>query len=216
MARLLALLLGCGLALPLATSAAAQQASDGIFAGAADVGAALSGSTVYDPATGSYRVTGGGDDMWGAADAFRFTWMRFSGDGVLTADIQFPPGTKPPNEKAVLLFRQSLAPPSAYADVAIHADGHITLQYRASDGGVTADTTATQHGSTTLSIERKGNHFTAYASTPEGKMVEFASTDVALQDPVYVGLGVCAHDAKGLATVTFSNVRVLHLVGHSH
>src|ERR1017187_8168261 len=33
-------------------------------------------------------------------------------------------------------------------DVAIHADGHITLQYRATAEGKTADETAAEHGST--------------------------------------------------------------------
>jgi regulation of enolase protein 1 (concanavalin A-like superfamily) len=108
----------------------------------------------------------------------------------------------------VLIFRQSLEPGAPYADVAIHADGHITLQYRQAPGGATADITAPQHGSVRLRIERKGDQFRAYAQTPDGKMVEFASTTVKLDDPVYVGLGVCAHNAEGLSTSTFSNVKI--------
>ena len=61
--------------------------------------------------------------MWGGADAFRFAWTRVSGDASLTATVVFPPGNHPPNEKAVLIFRQSLDPGSPYADIAIHADG---------------------------------------------------------------------------------------------
>jgi hypothetical protein len=36
----------------------------------------------------------------------------------------------------------------------------------------------------------------------------FSDTTIALEDPVYVGIGVCAHDAEGLTTVGFSNVSI--------
>jgi hypothetical protein len=180
----------------------------GVFAGSSDVGKTRAGETVYDPAGNAYRVTGGGADMWGAADAFHFSWVQLSGDAALTADVHFPSGTLAPLEKAVLIVRQSLDPASAYADVAIHADGHITLQYRASAGGPTADVTSTEHGSTRLRIERIGNKFTAYTGSADGKMTAFSTQTIAMDDPVYVGIGVCAHDAGGLATVTFSNVGI--------
>ena len=145
--------------------------------------------------------------MWGAADDFHFSWVRVSGDATLTADIQFPWGSKAPLEKAVLIFRQSLDPASAYADNAIHADGHITLQYRATAGGKTADVTAAEHGSTRLRIERSGNRFTAYTGSADGKLTAFSDITIAMEDPVYVGIGVSAHDAERLTTVSFSNVR---------
>ncbi|MGB7760202.1 MAG: hypothetical protein WBL61_10250 [Bryobacteraceae bacterium] len=198
------------LAVTLAASGtiAAQQSSGalGIFAGSDDVGVAQRGSTVYDPASGSYRVTGGGADMWGSADAFHFSWVRLSGDATLTADVHLPSGGVPPLEKAVLIFRQSLDPASPYADVAIHRDGHITLQYRAVSGGKTEDVTSAEHGSTRLRIERKGNRFTAFTTSADGKLTSFSTMTVLLDDPVYVGIGVCSHNADGLTTMTFSNV----------
>jgi TolB protein len=188
--------------------------SRGIFPGSTDIGAAQKGSSEFDPATATYRIAGGGADMWGAADAFHLDWQALVGDAALTAAVRFPPGTHPPNEKAVLIFRQSLDPGSMYADVAIHADGHITLQYRAVPNGPTDDILAPQHGSpdqpTPLRIVRKGDVFEAWAPGPDGRLVKFASAVIALHDPMYVGLGVCAHDAKGLATVTFSQVRIDH------
>ena len=189
----------------------AQQRPSGahsVFEGTSDVGKTKAGSTVYEPAGNLYRVTGGGADMWGAADDFHFSWVRVSGDATLTADIQFPWGSKAPLEKAVLIFRQSLDPASAYADNAIHADGHITLQYRATAGGKTADVTAADHGSTRLRIERSGNRFTAYTGSADGKLTAFSDITIAMEDPVYVGIGVCAHDAERLTTVSFSNVSI--------
>jgi TolB protein len=180
----------------------------GIFEGSSDVGKTRAGSTVYDPAGSVYRVAGGGADMWGAADAFHFSWVRLSGDAALTADVHFPAGTGSPLEKAVLIFRQSLDPGAPYADIAIHADGHITLQYRSAAGGKTEDVTAAEHGSTRLRIERAGNRFTASTGSAGGKLTAFSTSTIALDDPVYVGIGVCAHDAEGLTTVSFSNVSI--------
>jgi len=181
----------------------------GLFEGSTDVGSTHKGSTVYDPGRGEYRVTGGGADMWGAADAFHLSWVRLSGDVTLTADVRFPPdGGAIPLKKAVLIVRQSLDPGSAYADVAIHGDGHITLQYRATQGNETADTTSTEHGSTRLRIARKGNQFTLYAGPADGKLSASAPVTIILHDPVYVGIGMCAHQADGVESAVFSNVKI--------
>ena len=200
------------LPLLIAVLTSAQHNPDGahgLFEGSTDVGNTLKGSTVYDPASREYRVTGGGADMWGAADAFHLSWVRLSGDVTLTADVRFPAdGGAIPLKKAVLIVRQSLDPASPYADVAIHGDGHITLQYRATQGGETADTTSTEHGSTRLRIERKGDRFTMYAGPSNGKLVASAPVTIILHDPVYVGIGMCAHKADAVETAVFSNVKI--------
>jgi TolB protein len=188
----------------------AQQTIDrshGIFQDSNDIGVTAKGATVFDPLSGSYRITGSGADMWGSADAFRLSWVKVSGDATLTADVHFSAGAVP-LAKAVLIFRQSLDPASAYADVAIHGDGHITLQFRETSGAKTADTTSTEHGSVRLRIERKKDVFTAYAESSDGKMIAVGSTTIVLKDPVYVGLGVCSHSETGVSTVTFSNVKL--------
>ena len=181
----------------------------GIFENSSDIGATQKGATIYDAATDEYRVTGGGADMWGTADDFHMSWVRLSGDVTLTADVRFPSdGGAIPLKKAVLIVRQSLDPNSAYADVAIHGDGHITLQYRVTKGGETADVTSPEHGSTRLRIERKGDRFTMYTGPDDGKLTSSGSTKIVLHDPVYVGIGMCAHKADALETAIFSNVKI--------
>jgi TolB protein len=191
----------------LAATAAAQS-PQGLFTGSTDIGKTKPGASVYDRTAKSYRVTGGGADMWFAADDFHLAWVKLSGDVTITADVAFTPQPPQPLAKAVLIVRQSLDPASAYADVAIHADGHITLQWREKSGDPTKDLTATEHKSTTLRLERKGGVFTAYAQKPDGAFDAFATYTVPMTGEVYAGLGVCAHDADGLATATFSNVKI--------
>ena len=47
-----------------------------------------------------------------------------------------------------------------------------------------------------------------YAGKPGEELTASAPVTVTLQDPVYVGLGVCSHDANVLETAIFSNVRM--------
>ena len=197
--------------LGVSASIAASQSVDsklGIFTGSTDVGKTLPGSTVFDRVSGSYRVTGGGADMWGSEDAFHFTWVKLSGDATLTADVQFPSDVTVPLEKGVLIFRQSLDPASAYADIAVHGDGHATIQWRTVSGGKTDDTGAPLHGPARLRIERKGNLFTTSVAPAGGALTAFSSTTIVMDGPVYVGIGFCSHNAAGLASVTFSNVTI--------
>jgi len=191
---------------------AQQQASEatGIFQGSTDIGTTHKGSTVYNPTNDEYRLTGSGADLWGAADQFHFAWVRLTGDVTLTADVRFPNPSKEPLRKAVLMVRQSLAPGSPYADIAIHGDGHITLQYRKEADGITADTTSSQHGSTRLRIERKGKQYTVYAGEPGEELVAMAPITVNLNDPVYVGIGICPHNADGFEQAIFSHVKIEH------
>jgi hypothetical protein len=195
--------------------AASQTANDklGVFTDSTDIGKTLPGSTVFDQATGSYRVTGGGADMWGSEDAFHFSWVKLSGDATLTADLQFPADVPAALEKGVLIFRQSLDPGSAYADIAVHGDGHATIQWRTAAGAKTEDAGAPIHGPVHLRIERKGNLFTASVGPAGGKLTPFSSTTVVMDGPVFVGIGFCSHNAARLASVTFSNVTIEQ---HSH
>jgi TolB protein len=201
------LLIATTLVLPLfALTQGSVKAALGIFTGSTDIGSTREGSAVYSPASGEYQVTGGGADIWGTADDFHFTWVQVSGDVNLTADVRFPGSSPERLRKAVLMIRQGLDPGSAYADVAIHGDGHINLQFRTVAGGKTDDTLSTQHGSTRLRIERKGNQFTASAGEPSGILVPVSPVTVVMRDPVYLGMGVCAH-ANAVEQAIFSNVK---------
>jgi len=198
-------------ALPVSGLVAASQSISGklgILTDSTDVGKTLPGSTVFDAASGSYHVIGGGADMWGSEDAFHFSWVKLSGDATLTADVQFPADVPVPLEKGVLIFRQSLDPGSAYADIAVHGDGHATIQWRAVAGGKTDDVLAPLHGPMRMRIERKGNLFTTSVGIIGGKLTPFSSATVVMDGPVYVGIGFCSHKADGLASVTFSNVAI--------
>ena len=181
----------------------------GLFSGASDIGQTQPGSNQFDPATGNYTVKGGGFDVWSTHDDFHLTWVRFNGDGSLTADIQVAQPAVHAKAKGILMFRQTLAPGSAYADVALHGDGHIDLQWRAAENGETRDTDVPAHGATRVRLVRQGDLFTAFAIDADGHQSPSGpSITVPMHGPVYVGLGVCSHSSTALQTVTFSNVKL--------
>jgi TolB protein len=195
----------------MVTSQPTQPGHYGLFSGQSDIGIGYPGDVTYNPYTGVFQVTGGGADIWGTADAFHLAWVKFQVDAALSADIEFPAQVPSPLAKAVLIFRQSLDPASAYADVAIHADGHITLQYREKAAGPTADATSPLHNSKRLRIERRGDVFTALAQADDGKMIPFSTYTVPMSGPVYIGIGSCPHDVKSTINIRFSNVTIERL-----
>jgi TolB protein len=161
---------------------------------------------------GEVRVTGGGANIWGAADAFHYVWKQVTGDVVIMADVRFEGEGAVAHRKAVLMIRQSLDPGSAYADAALHGDGLTSLQFRPSPGGATQEVRQSAKSDLSapvrLRIERRGDTFTMQAGKPGEPLMSTGPATVALKDPVYIGLAVCSHDANVLETAIFSNVTV--------
>jgi TolB protein len=164
------------------------------------------GSMLFDPGNGEYRVTGSGENMWGAKDAFHLTWRRLSGDLILTAEVSFPEREGDPHRKAGWMVRSGLEADAPYADSVVHADGLISLQYRLVRGGPTLEVRSPVRAPAAIRLERTGDLFSLSVAR-EGKAFQpVGSVTVALPDSVYAGLAVCAHDATALATAVFSRV----------
>ena len=181
----------------------------GIFESRGDLGVTpKTGAIEYSAAAGEYRVTGGGANIWGTEDALYFAWRRISGDVTLTADVRFLGAGAVAHRKAVLMVRQDLTPGSAYADIALHGDGLTSLQFRPAAGAETQEIKSSITAPTRIRLERRGNRFTVYAGKPGEELSPSGPQTVELKDPVYVGIGVCSHDANVLETAVFSNVQI--------
>jgi TolB protein len=170
----------------------------GAFESHGDIGTVLHGGSVdYDVAKGSYAISGSGENMWFANDAFQFAWKRLSGDITLTADISFLGKGVDEHRKAVLMVRQSLDEDSAYADVALHGSGLTSLQYRDGVGAAPKR----------LRIVKRGAYFSMWLAQGNGEFqLASGSTRIELKEPFYVGIGVCSHDKDVVEKAVFSNV----------
>ena len=193
----------------LATSQSAWAQPFGVLESHQDIGEnPQRGSAEFDAATATYTLRGGGYDMWYDVDAFRFAWKKMSGDVAIQADIDFLPDGAHPRRKAVLMVRQSLDAGSAYVDAALHADGMVAIQRRATRLGETEQVIATPTFLTRVRLERRGDRFTMFVGQPGAELAEADSFEVSLEGDVYVGLGMCSHDAAVVETAKFSNVTI--------
>src|SRR4051794_19199754 len=210
--RAAAMLASCG-GLALIDAPAPGQAapaSSAIFADPGDIGAVgHRGGVEFDPSAKTYTVSGSGENMWFARDAFHFAWKKASGDLSFTADVAFLGSGKDPHRKACLMVRQSLDADSAYVDVALHGDGLTSLQFREAKGANTHEVQANITGPKRLRLEKRGR-YTRMWLAPEGKELAFsgAAVRIELEGPFYVGLGVCSHNKDVTEKAVFSNVEV--------
>jgi TolB protein len=197
----------------------AQSGSEliGEFEGQIDVGQVLHpGSATFDPAGRTYTLTGSGENMWFATDEFHFVWKKMTAEDVsLTANISVLDNAGSNHRKGVLMIRQSLDTDSAYVDVARHADGLTSLQYRDQKGGTTREVESSIDAPARVRIEKHGDRFYMWLAR-EGNEMEFAggSARVQIHTPFYVGIGVTAHDKNAVTKVAFENVGLQTSVEH--
>ena len=198
-------LVACALAL-CANPVAAQTV--GIFDSHADIGdTATPGSFTHN--AGRYRMTASGANIWGEKDAFHYAWVQRSGDLHIAADIAWEGKGKDPHRKAGLMIRQNRTPGSPYADVMVHGDGMVSLQYRADQDGPTRQIVSAVWHPRRVRLEREGNFVYFSVAGADGKLVHAGgSYRIAFQAPVLVGLAVSAHDDSVTETATFSNVEM--------
>jgi TolB protein len=196
----------------VAGSKLSAPASVGIFENHDDVGTVLHpGSIQFDDTNRTYTVSGSGNNMWAREDEFQFAWKKMSGDVSLAADISILGRGGNPHKKAVLIVRQSLDSDSVYADIALHANGLTALQYRDEKGAVTNDIelNLSEPAPRRLRLDKHGDVFhMSVAKTGENLHFSGAGMHVPINDPFYVGIGMCSHDKDVVETAVFSNVEL--------
>ncbi len=181
----------------------------GMFEGHNDVGTVLhAGSVEYDAANKTYTISGSGENMWFAADAFQFVWKKMSGDVSLTADISFLTKTGNEHKKAALMLRQTLDTDSVYADIAVHASGLTSLQFRDEKGAITREIQSNLSAPKRLRIVKRGDYVYMALGNDADLKPAGGWIRIPLKGDFYVGLGVCSHDKDVVEQAVFSNVQL--------
>jgi regulation of enolase protein 1 (concanavalin A-like superfamily) len=174
----------------------------------ADIGSpGLAGSASY--ASGVWTVTGGGSDIWNAADQFNFASTNFTGDGTMIVQVTSLQNSDPSSgwSKAGLMFRNDSTAGSADVFLVVTAGQGVSLQWRstaggqcsfATDGGVTAPVW--------LKLVRSGANFTGSYSSDGNNWVQVGTSQVTLNSTVMAGLDVTAHNNSALNTAMFTSL----------
>ena len=179
----------------------------GIFEGRGDVGAVLhAGSASFDAGAGTYTISGSGENVWGTSDGLHFVWTKLEGDVALEAEVALGPGRNA-HRKAMLMIRQGLEADAPYVDAAVHGDGLTSIQFRVAKGGPTQEVQSNVAGPALVRIEKQGDYARLYVAEA-GAPLRFSggAARITFEGPIYVGLGVCAHDKDEVVKATFANV----------
>ena len=176
---------------------------------ATDVGGALPGGQRRDGARGM-TIYGGGRDIWGAADEFRFVSRSVSGEFVLTATIDSL-GDTHTYAKAGLMARADLSPDAAHVLLHVIPSGQVVLGRRDRAGA----------GMTELRVDSDVFPVHLRLASTEGQIRAAYSTDATTWTPIgqafpaqalgevhELGLAVLSHDAGALTEARFSEVRL--------
>jgi TolB protein len=182
----------------------------GIFEGSNDIGKVkYAGSVQFDPSDSTYTLSGGGTNMWFDSDELHYLWKKASGDISITADITWVGEGGNPHRKAGLIIRQGLDTSAVYADAVVHGDGLTSLQYREIPGGITREVQSNVSAPGRIRIEKVGKYISMSVAGKGKDLVASGGTfKLELEEPFYIGLGVCAHDNDTIETAIFSHVSI--------
>ena len=165
----------------------------------------------YDEATGTYEVTGAGNDIWSTADAFTYAHKTLTGDASMVARVTSSGSGSNQWAKGGVMIRQSLAPGSQHAFMPITAGGGngASFQRRVEADGESSnsdsgDVVAPPYW---VKLDRVGNTFSGSISADGETWTQLGDPiEVVMEDPVLIGLTVTSHEAAQLRTFSFDNV----------
>ncbi len=177
----------------------AREIPDESIAGweATDVGGATPGG-LRAGADGRWSIWGGGRDVFGTRDDFRFVSQQASGaDGLWTrldamdATDQFA--------KAGVMWRESLDPDAAHLLLHALPDGRVVFAHRDQAGGSTAEETLAVSGFPVgLGMTREADELSLHFTDGSGQWQSVTRPDPGFVDG-RIGLAVLAHDDKALS-----------------
>jgi regulation of enolase protein 1 (concanavalin A-like superfamily) len=198
-------------------------AQDWTVRGADTLGLWIRGAApAYVDDGGLITMTGGGHDIGDSSDDFRFACRTLSGNGSIVVKVHSV-GNTDAWAKAGVMIRETLAPESRFVSMVVSYNSGVSMGWRSWVAGparsvVQADVAAPQW----VKLTRTGDVFTTQYSADGTTWTdlrtvtgEIATTNVAMANPVYVGLCVTSHNPAAMATAVMSDVAVAGQVSGS-
>jgi fibronectin type 3 domain-containing protein len=170
-----------------------------------DIGSVgFTGNVAYS--SGVFTVTGSGDDIWNAADAFRFVYVTATGNCTIVARVTALQDVDPWSKAGVML-RASLASNAANAFIAVTPGNGVTWQYRSSTGGDSYNNTTTGlRAPYWVKLVRSGSTFTGSRSPDGVTWTQLGTTTFTIASTAYIGLALTSHNNSSLCMAAFDNV----------
>lgn len=150
-------------------------------------------------------VTGGGADIWGQADQFRFAYRPMTGDGEITARIASVQNTDP-WAKGGVMIRETLAADSRHALTAVSAASGLAFQRRIVPAGQSLHTGLAGAAPRWVRLRRTGNTFTSFVSADGTAWTQMGAESIPMGTAVWAGLAVTAHNNNSLSAGEFEYI----------
>jgi TolB protein len=184
------------------------------FENHADVGQPkMKGDVLYDESAQQFTLKGGGYNIWFGRDEFHFAYTKIKGDFILTANFKFTGKGTDPHRKTGWMIRKTLDDNSPHAVAALHGDGLTALQWRLLKGAFMRDPEDEirykKSNPSVLQLERVGGTITMRAAH-EGEPLQLVGSQKieTLQDEVFAGLFISAHNETVVEEAVVWNVRI--------
>jgi hypothetical protein len=172
---------------------------------------------------GGWDLSAGGADIWEKSDQFHFLYKQISSDFEIAVRVEsFTPAHL--YSKAGLMIRETLDANSPHLMFVVFADnsprnnnlGAYEMQFRVKPGGRCQAVYPAKrppappefpaaYPNSWLRVERRGNRFSAFASTDSKTWKLYAVQTLTLAARVYVGLALTSHEPQVVAKARFCN-----------
>ena len=164
-------------------------------------------SAVYE--NGVFSIEGAGADIWSSSDQFAFVHRKAEKDNYISARIISQTNTDP-WAKTGLMFRESIAPNSAFVMLCITPGNGISLQWRETTGGTCSKKDfRAELLPVYLKLSNNGSTFIVYKSL-NGKQWDLLG-DTTLKRtfvaPFLVGMVVASHSSNMLNLSKFDQLK---------
>jgi hypothetical protein len=166
-----------------------------------------------EAANGAIVMNGIGTDIWNETDQFRYAHKNLSGNGSVTARVEYLDASANSWVKVGVMIRQSAEAGAVNVFMALTGGdgGGATFQQRMTAGGASVSQHTYADGPLAppywVRVTREGNTLRGYTSADGETWTQRGDTiTLAMADPVLIGLAVTSHNADQATSAEFSNV----------
>ena len=173
----------------------------------------LKGETVFNPTDQSYKLKGGGYNIWNNRDEFHYAYTMLKGDFMLTANVKLSGIGKDGHRKIGWMVRASQQDDAAHISATLHGDGTNELQWRPLRGAWMLpnqhEIKGVKKNIQIIQLERLGKTFNMRIANPGEPLQEIGRTDaVQIPDSAMAGIFICSHNADQIEEAIAWNVRI--------
>jgi len=156
---------------------------------------------------GTVALQGGGSDIWGTADAFRYLYQNLSDDGQMAVRIDSLDNTDR-FAKAGIMIRDSLDPSATHVMVDVTPSSLVEVLTRTAMGAETHWIGGLSPTSFPiwLKLTRSGTVVTAWASPDGSNWTNLTQASPDISSDALIGIAVTSHDRGVLTTATFDSI----------